>query len=130
MTSQPVPVYRRIYALVKRIPKGRVATYGQIATLAGRCTPRMVGYAMAALPADSGVPWHRVLNREGRVSPRSAGDGSLHQRALLEAEGVVFDRRGRCDLDAVGWRPRRSGAAHPPPPAAGKGRTARGDRGR
>jgi len=126
MTSEPL--YRRIYALVKRIPRGRVATYGQIAALTGRCTPRMVGYAMAALPANSGVPWHRVLNREGRVSPRSAGDGSLQQRALLEAEGVVFDRRGRCDLAAVGWRPRRPGAARPPQPAARKRRAAGGAR--
>lgn len=123
----PESTYRRIYALVKRIPKGRVATYGQIATLAGRCTPRQVGYAMAALPAHSGVPWHRVLNREGRVSQRSAGDGSLHQRALLEAEGVAFDRAGRCDLERVGWRPRRQAAPPPhrtshPRPGPGKGR--------
>lgn len=97
-------VYEKIYALVRKVPRGRVASYGQIARLVDRCTPRMVGYAMAAVPEGSGIPWHRIINRQGRVSPRSAGDGSLAQKALLESEGISFDAAGRVDLEKVGWR--------------------------
>ena len=97
------PTYARIYALVRMIPAGQVATYGQIAALAGGCTARMVGYALAALPHDTDVPWQRVINRQGKISPRSGGAGSALQRQLLEAEGVVFDAAGRVDFAAVGW---------------------------
>ncbi|GAB4444462.1 MAG: hypothetical protein Kow0031_26900 [Anaerolineae bacterium] len=97
------PVYERIYAVVGQIPRGRVATYGQIAAIVGRCTPRMVGYAMAALPYGSTVPWQRVINRQGKVSPRSGGSGSAKQRQILEAEGVVFDGQGRVDFKQFGW---------------------------
>ena len=96
------PVYERIYALVRQIPRGQVATYGQVAAIVGGCTARMVGYAMAALPDDD-VPWQRVINRQGRVSPRSSGHGSAFQRQMLEAEGVAFDDEGRVDFDKVGW---------------------------
>ncbi len=95
--------YERIYAVVGRIPAGQVATYGQIAAIVGGCTARMVGYAMAALPFGSEVPWQRVINRQGKISPRGAGDGSLRQRQLLEAEGVIFDQGGRVDFEQVGW---------------------------
>jgi methylated-DNA-protein-cysteine methyltransferase-like protein len=97
------PAYERIYAVVRRIPPGRVATYGQVAAIVGGCTARMVGYAMAALPYDADVPWQRVINRQGKISPRSAGDGTLRQRQLLEAEGVAFDQAGRVDFGEVGW---------------------------
>lgn len=97
------PTYERIYAVVRQIPSGQVATYGQVATIVGRCTARMVGYAMAALPDGTGVPWQRVINRQGKISPRGAGDGSLRQRHLLEAEGITFDRQGRVDFSQVGW---------------------------
>jgi len=101
MTDQPL--YQRIYDIVRRIPRGNVATYGQIARLAGRCTPRMAGYAMAALPSGSNAPWHRVINSRGMISPRS-GDESHHlQRVLLEEEGIVFDDGSRVDLDVFGW---------------------------
>jgi methylated-DNA-protein-cysteine methyltransferase-like protein len=63
----------------------------------------MVGYAMAAAP--DGVPWHRVINREGRISPRAHDGGSDVQRALLEKEGIRFDTTGRADLGRVGWPP-------------------------
>ena len=96
------PVYERIYALVRQIPRGQVATYGQVAAIVGGCTARMVGYAMAALPDDD-VPWQRVINRQGQVSPRSSGHGSAIQRQMLEAEGVEFDDEGRVDFDKVGW---------------------------
>lgn len=94
-------VHERIYGLVREIPRGRVATYGQIAEFAGRCTPRMVGYAMASVPHGSGIPWHRVINGRGRISLR--GEGHDIQRALLEAEGVVFGSDGRVDLVQFGW---------------------------
>ena len=97
------PVYERIYAVVRQIPPGQVATYGQIAAIVGGCTARMVGYAMAALLYTTDVPWQRVINRQGKVSPRTSGHGSLHQRELLEAEGVEFDRQGQVDFNKVGW---------------------------
>ena len=97
-------LYDRIYALVRTIPPGNVATYGQIAEIVGRCTPRMVGYAMAAVPYGSGVPWHRVLDSHGSVSVRADGNACAVQRGMLEAEGVRFDDRGRVDLSSVGWR--------------------------
>lgn len=94
-------VRERVYGLVRRIPPGRVATYGQIAEFAGRCTPRMVGYAMASVPHGSDIPWHRVINGRGRISLQ--GEGHDMQRAMLEAEGVVFGPEGRVDLAEFGW---------------------------
>ncbi len=96
-------LYRRIYAVVAEIPPGRVATYGQIAAIVGRCSPRVVGYAMAASPAALDLPWQRVINSQGRVSARSSGEGSRDQRALLEAEGVVFDVKGCVDFSRFAW---------------------------
>lgn len=97
--------YTRIYDVVRRIPEGRVATYGQVAAEAGLPgRARQVGYAMAALPDDADVPWHRVVNARGEVSRRSSGTaGERIQRMLLEAEGVGFDARGRIDLERFGW---------------------------
>jgi methylated-DNA-protein-cysteine methyltransferase related protein len=97
------PVYERIYAVVRQIPPGQVATYGQIAGIVGGCTARMAGYAMAALPFDTDVPWQRVINAQGKVSPRSGGQGGALQRQILEEEGVQFDSRDRVDFDQVGW---------------------------
>ena len=97
-------LYDRIYELVDQIPPGQVATYGQLAELVGRCTPRMVGYAMAATPTWRKIPWQRVINSQGRVSPRRHSAGHLDQRQLLETEGIVFDSRERIDLDRFGWR--------------------------
>lgn len=98
------PVYERIYALVKQIPPGNVTSYGQVARMVGRCTPRMVGYAMAALDFGTDVPWQRVINAQGKISPRAGGSGSALQRQILEAEGVVFSAGGRVDFAAAGWR--------------------------
>jgi len=97
-------LFRRIYAVVRQIPAGQVASYGQIAAIVGRCTPRLVGYAMAALPFDSDVPWHRVINHQGRISRRSGGDDGAIQRQLLEREGIRFDEQHRVDFNEVGWR--------------------------
>jgi methylated-DNA-protein-cysteine methyltransferase-like protein len=106
--------YARIYAVVRRIPRGRVATYGQVAGLAGlKGHARHVGYAMHALPAGTSVPWHRVINARGDISRRSQFGGEIHQRLLLEAEGVEFDWRGRVRLDRFQWRPRRGTSALP-----------------
>ena len=96
--------YKSIYTVIKRIPRGRVATYGQIATLAGiDGHARQVGYALHALPAGVKVPWHRVINARGEVSPRSAGDSHELQRLLLESEGVQFNKHGRLELKRFQW---------------------------
>ena len=95
--------FSRVYELVRMIPPGKVATYGQIARYLDRCTPRMVGFAMAALPGESGVPWQRVINSKGMISVRANGDSDMMQRVLLEAEGVIFDEKGRVDLALVQW---------------------------
>jgi methylated-DNA-protein-cysteine methyltransferase-like protein len=103
--------YQRIYAIVRRVPRGRIATYGQIAALAGLGGhARQVGYALHALDAASALPWHRVLNAQGRVSSRAEPGGDRVQRALLEREGVRFDASGRADLARFGWKPRAAAA--------------------
>ena len=99
----PGPVYERILDVVRQVPQGQVATYGQIAMIAGGCTPRMVGYCLAALDSGADVPWQRVINHKGMVSPRSSGHGSQLQRDLLMEEGVEFDDRGRVSFRKFGW---------------------------
>lgn len=97
-----------ILAVVRRIPRGRVSTYGQVAQVAGLgAQPRLVGYALAALPEGSSVPWHRVVNAQGRISARAEPGADRLQRARLEREGVRFDPGGRLDLERLRWRPRR-----------------------
>ncbi len=100
--------YGRIYAVVRRVPVGRVTTYGEVAWLAGLPgRARQVGYALHALRSeDEGVPWQRVVNARGEVSPRAEPGLDGLQRRMLEAEGVVFDARGRIDLERFRWRPR------------------------
>jgi len=96
--------YARIWAAVRRIPKGRVATYGQVAAAAGLAKqPRLAGYALHNLPRGSSVPWHRVINAQGRLSfpPRSVP--WREQRRRLESEGVVF-LGGRVNLARYGWQ--------------------------
>lgn len=96
--------YDRIYAVVRKIPRGRVATYGQIARLAGLPGhARQVGYALHALPNRTKVPWHRVINAQGRISPRSSSGWDEEQLIRLEREGVEFDWRGKTDLERFGW---------------------------
>jgi len=99
--------HRAVYALVRKIPRGRVATYGQIAAILGwPRAARAVGYAMRACPP--GVPWHRVVNASGGISLRASVDGMVTQRLRLEQEGVAV-RRGRIRLDRHRWRgPRRA----------------------
>lgn len=99
-----------IYEVVREIPRGRVATYGQVALLAGLPGhARLAGYAMFNLPTElvDAVPWHRVINAQGRISYSESRRGNDHrQRELLEAEGVAFDSRGRINLQIYGWKPR------------------------
>ena len=92
--------FARVYALVRQIPEGRVATYGQIARWLGWPRgARTVGWALRALQPGSGVPWHRVVNAQGRISQREVEA----QRECLEAEGILFDESGGIDLDLYGW---------------------------
>lgn len=101
--------YEQVYDLVARIPTGRVMTYGQIAVLLGKPTAaRAVGYALHLTPAGVKIPWQRVINSQGKISPRGAAD-IVHepqlQRLLLEQEGVHFDGQGKIDLDKYLWEP-------------------------
>ena len=104
-------IWDRIYATVRKIPCGRVVTYGQVARLTGGCSARMVGYAMAGLEPDTDVPWHRVINAKGEISPR-AGTGAERQLQRLLAEGIRFNKHGRIDFSRYGLFPvSRSDAA-------------------
>src|SRR5215468_9248414 len=99
-------VFEQIYALVLKIPRGRVMTYGQIARLLeDRYSPRLVGWAMHATPKDErNISWHRVINSQGGISTgRVILQEPQLQRLLLEAEGVIFDARGHCDLRVYQW---------------------------
>ncbi len=108
---------RRVYRLVAAIPPGRVATYGQLAALAGHPRrARHVGHALAE-PDHPRLPWHRVVNARGRISRRGGAHRSPEaaerlQRRLLRGEGVVL-RGGRIDLECFGWRPEEEGGAVP-----------------
>jgi methylated-DNA-protein-cysteine methyltransferase-like protein len=95
----------RIYRAVMRIPRGRVATYGQIARVAGMPKHhRQVGRALGRLIDDGLVPWHRVVDASGRISVRSTlGEAERRQRDLLEDEGITLDARGRVPLARYRW---------------------------
>lgn len=106
--------YLRIYEIVRQIPRGRVATYGQVADLAGlEGYARQVGYALHSLPSPMRIPWHRVVNAAGEVSSRSRGDSHELQRQLLVAEGVTFDARDRIDLERFRWKRSAPGEKKP-----------------
>lgn len=96
--------YDRVYEVVRTIPRGKLMTYGQIARLLGNPrASRAVGYALRAGLED--VPWQRVINERGTISPRGEGLDALKQRRLLEAEGIEFGLGGRCDLESYRYRP-------------------------
>jgi methylated-DNA-protein-cysteine methyltransferase related protein len=97
-------IQERIYDTTRQIPYGKVATYGQVAMITGACTARMVGYAMAAVKTDD-IPWQRVINAKGKISPHGFGYGSAMQRQKLEDEGVEFDKNERIDFNRFGWLP-------------------------
>jgi methylated-DNA-protein-cysteine methyltransferase-like protein len=103
--------WERVYAVVRRIPPGRVATYGQVARLAGMAGhARQVGYALHALLRWQRVPWHRVVNTRGQISLGPASGADVTQRLRLEREGIRFDARGRIDLARFGWKPKIRGS--------------------
>ena len=113
---KPVPVreeleeprWERIYAVVRRIPRGRVASYGQVAALAGLPRhARQVGYALHALPEGSDVPWHRFINARGEVSPRATPGWDRLQLDLLRRERVLGAGAQRVDLERFRWDPDR-----------------------
>lgn len=98
--------HQRVYDVVRQVPPGRVTTYGDVALAAGALrAARQVGYAMAALTPEHGdVPWHRVINARGLISPGREPGRMLEQRLLLEAEGVAVDQAGKVDLARLRWR--------------------------
>jgi len=97
---------REMIALINKIPQGRVATYGQIATLAGKPgNARQVGAILRALPEDSGVPWQRVVNAQGRISDRNNTAAEGLQRFLLLREGINVMKTGKIDLRVFQWKP-------------------------
>ncbi|MDE0943174.1 MAG: MGMT family protein [Alphaproteobacteria bacterium] len=93
----------RIHQVTRLIPAGQVGTYGQIALVAGANSARRVGRAMATLPMGSDVPWHRVINSQGKIATRRDGGPDPEQKRRLRGEGVRLDRQGRVDLKAVAW---------------------------
>jgi methylated-DNA-protein-cysteine methyltransferase-like protein len=94
-------LHERFRHWVRQVPAGRVASYGQIAKLAG--SPRHVGYALLALPDGTDLPWHRILNAQGRIAKRDPLD-EREQRRRLEAEGIAFTN-DRVSLRIYGWQP-------------------------
>jgi methylated-DNA-protein-cysteine methyltransferase-like protein len=111
---QAAGAFEEVYALVRSIPRGRVMTYGQIATeLANRLSPRAVGWALHGCPGD--VPWQRVVNAQGRCSTDRLHDVPPgFQQALLSGEGVAFDDTGRLELETYRWHP-PAGSGRPEP---------------
>jgi methylated-DNA-protein-cysteine methyltransferase-like protein len=98
-------IYDEVYQIVCLIPKGRIATYGQIARLIGRPrNARQVGYALSALPDKNNIPWHRVMNSRGEISTRRFKDYENYQQILLEDEGVEFEISGRVNLNVYQWK--------------------------
>lgn len=98
--------FDKVYSLVKEIPKGKVATYGQIAKMLN--APRfsqIVGFALHSNPDQKTIPCHRVVNREGRICSGFAFGGDEAQRKLLESEGVRVDKDGVVDLKKYLWNP-------------------------
>ena len=103
MADQAESVYQKMLLVVREIPPGRVATYGQIAWIVGAASPRMAGYALGGLSEDTDVPWQRVVNRHGGISPRGDPLATDRQRKRLIEEGIQFQPDGRIDLDRYGW---------------------------
>jgi methylated-DNA-protein-cysteine methyltransferase-like protein len=96
-------LFQQIYQVVRMIPRGRVATYGQVAGIVShRRAARTVGWALSALPEGSDVPWQRVINARGHISLRHRGNAAT-QRALLEREGIVFGPSDWIDLSRYQW---------------------------
>jgi methylated-DNA-protein-cysteine methyltransferase-like protein len=103
MADKPSTTFTKIYRIVNSIPYGQVATYGQVAQMVPISSARIVGFALASLAeTDESTPWHRVINRDGKISSRHPDDVML-QKELLMSEGVEFDKNGKVDLRRFGW---------------------------
>lgn len=101
----------RVFAIVRRIPRGRVMTYGQIAVLLDnahqRYTPRTIGFVLHSITEEDKIPWHRVINSRGECSTTKILLPSDKQQRLLEAEGIVFSSDNRCDLESLRWQSKK-----------------------
>ena len=104
MKIQKGKLFHNILNTVQQIPKGKVATYGQIATIAGTHNPRLVGFALATLKESTDVPWFRVINSKGEISFPEQSDGFKIQYSLLQNEGIIFDSKDRINLEQFGWK--------------------------
>jgi methylated-DNA-protein-cysteine methyltransferase-like protein len=98
-------MYEKIYEIVKQIPYGHVASYGQISILVCGCTPRLVGYALSSCPEENNIPWHRVINAQGKISLRRNGSNEITQQELLESEGIKFDINNIVSFSIYGCLP-------------------------
>lgn len=105
MSTEIDGVYSRIYACIRLIPEGKVATYGQISKLVDASGPRQVGYALSSTPTDIDIPWHRVINAKGQISRRKEGESDTEQQRRLLSEGVMFDKHGCINLKQYRWAP-------------------------
>ncbi len=104
MPAKKGTLFNKILNTVRQIPKGKVATYGQIATIAGTQNPRLVGYALATLKEGTNVPWFRVINSKGEISFPEQSDGFKIQYSLLMNEGIKFDTKNRINFEQFGWK--------------------------
>jgi len=99
--------HKVVYEMVRRIPEGKVATYGQIAKLIGYPNhARQIGFALSSLDTNSKIPWHRVVNSQGKISPRGIDGYDDYQRILLEDEGISFNDKGCISLREYQWQPK------------------------
>jgi len=102
-------LFKQILDIVRQIPKGKVATYGQIAFIAGIQNPRLVGFALATLKEGTDIPWFRVINSKGQISFPEQSDGFKIQSSLLQNEGIKFDIKNRINLKQCGWKQKQNG---------------------
>ena len=103
MPTKSFNKFKKIFKIVNAIPRGRVATYGQIAEMVPISSARIVGFALASLKgSQENIPWHRVVNHDGEISLRLL-DRMLVQRELLVSEGIEFNKKGRIDFGVYGW---------------------------
>ena len=106
MSFETFEFNKRIYGFVKLIPKGKVATYGQLAAMAGNPRlARMAGTAMKNAPVDQNIPCHRVVNQNGGLAPSHVFNSREHQRSMLETEGIVFKQNGKINMKVCQWKP-------------------------
>ncbi len=113
--------FAEVARVVRRVPRGRVVTYGQVARMAGRPgAARMVGWALHSLPEGSRVPWHRVINARGAISSRRVPLAEEIQRQLLLREGIGFSDKGRIDLERYRWNGRAARRGKKKPGTAGR----------